>query len=241
MQPTPDHTVETPGRAVTFSGFSPGSEEPPLLEGRLYVPADGTLHPGVVLCHSNPAAGGHIDTTLMIALEVALIEDGFATLQYNSRGVRGSGGTISRGHDKKLVAPEGMPETEDVGAALRFLGAQDGVNNRKMALVGHSFGARVLLAYLAAHPEEAHVGAAVPIGLAVGWRDLSHLGQWPHPKLFVTGERDDFCPPDKLRQFVDTLPQPSTTTVLKETGHFFEGRQRDLGRIVAAFLKQVLG
>ena len=225
---------------MTFAGFAAPDEEPPILEGRLNVQADGMLHPGVVLCHGNPAAGGHMDTNLMVTLEAALAENGFATLQYNSRGVGGSGGTVSRGHDKKLVAPEGMPETEDVGAALHFLSGQDGVNSRKMGIVGHSFGARVLLAYLAEHPDEAHVAAAVPIGLAVGWRDLSHLGHWPHPKLFITGERDDFCPPDKLRDFVKTVPAPSTLVVVKDTGHFFEGREREVGILVAGFLNQVL-
>lgn len=228
-------------RHVTFPGWARAGEEPPVLEGRLHVPLDGTLRPGVVLCHSNPAAGGHMDTKIMAALEEVLNESGFATLQYNSRGVRGSGGSISRGHDRKLVAPEGMPETEDVGAALAFLSAQEGVNSARLALVGHSFGARVLLAFLSGHPEAAGVGAAVPIGLAVGWRDLSHLGQWTGAKLFITGERDDFCPPAELRRFVDTLPEPANVIVVKDTGHFFEGRERDLGKLVAGFLHQVLG
>jgi alpha/beta superfamily hydrolase len=239
---TPDlHHATHASRAIAFEGWAAVGDEPPLLEGRLYVPADGTLHPGVVLCHGNPAAQGHMDMKVMLALEEALAEAGFATLRYNSRGVQGSGGSVSQGYDKKLVAPEGMPETEDVGAALEFLGAQDGVNNRKLALVGHSFGARVGLAYLAAHPKEEHIGAVVCIGLAVGWRDLSHLGQWPHPKLFVAGERDDFCPPEELRRYVRTLPEPSNTIIVKETGHFFEGKEGDLGNVVASFLKQVLG
>jgi len=182
-----------------------------------------------------------MDTKIMVGLEEALIEGGYATLLYNSRGVKNSGGAISKGHDSKLVAPEGMPESEDVGAALSFLNAQEGVNSSKLALVGHSFGARVLLAYLARHHEAAGVEAAVPIGLAVGWRDLSHLGQWPHPKLFITGERDDFCPPEELRKFVSTLPEPSTTMIMKDTGHFFENRERALGKLVAGFLYRVLG
>ncbi len=228
-------------RPVAFSGWAADGEETPMLEGRLHVPDDGLLYTGVVLCHGNPAAQGHMDLKLMIALEKALVDAGFATLRYNSRGVRGSGGTVSKGHDKKLVAPEGTPETEDVGAALRFLAAQDGVNGHKMALVGHSFGARAALAFLAAYPDEPHVSAAVCIGLAVGWRDLSHLGRWPHPKLFVTGERDDFCPPEELRKYVHTLPEPSTTVIVKETGHFFEGREPELGKLVAGFLRQVAG
>ncbi len=235
------HAGATPvSRRVTFTGSAVQDEAPPVLEGRLYVPADGRLHPGVVLCHANPAAGGNMDMKVMQVLEEALVAEGFATLRYNSRGVGGSTGTISRTEGRRLVAPEGTPEAEDVGAALAFLGMQDGVDDNRLALVGHSFGARIALAYLARHPDVPGVQAAVCIGLPVGWRDLSHLGGWPRPKLFIAGDRDDFCPPDELASFVAALPEPSNILVLKGTGHFFEGREYDLASAVVAFLKQVL-
>jgi alpha/beta superfamily hydrolase len=227
-------------RHVTFPGRAEDGGEAPTLEGHLFVPMDGALHPGVVMCHANPAAGGHMDMDLMQATEDALAREGIATLRYNSRGVGGSTGGVSKPEDGRLVAPEGAPEREDVGAALDFLAAQDGVNDQKLALVGHSFGARISLAYLAAHPEDERVQAVVCIGLPVAWRDLSHLGQWPRPKLFVGGEHDDFCPPEVLADFVATLPEPSTVITLKRTGHFFEGRTQDVAAIVARFLRPIL-
>src|SRR5205823_13405843 len=121
-------------------------EDGPELEGQLHSFTDGTMHPGVVLCHANPAAGGHMDMHLMQAMESALAERGIATLRYNSRGVGGSEGTISTADDKKLVAPEGDAETADVGAALDFLGMQQGVDGMRLALVGHSVGACIALA-----------------------------------------------------------------------------------------------
>lgn len=205
------------------------------------VPADGVLHPGVVLCHANPRGGGNMDMKIMKALEAALGNAGMATLRYNSRGVGASGGVISKTGDHKLVGPEGAPETQDVGAALDFLGIQEGVNQGKLALVGHSFGSRVSLAYLASHPNEQRVQSVVCIGLPVAWRQLGHLGQWLGPKLFITAERDDFSPPDKLAAFVAQLPQPATLVTLKGTGHFFEGREHDLAEVVAAFLKKIFG
>jgi uncharacterized protein len=228
-------------RHVTFSGKPTEGAEAPLLEGRLYVPTDGELHPGVVLCHANPAAGGNMDMGIVQSIEAALIQQGMASLRYNSRGVGNSGGSVSRSSGRHLVAPEGELEREDVGAALDFLAAQEGVNDQKLSLVGHSFGARILLAYLAAHPEEERVQAVVCIGLPVGWRNLEHLGKWPGPKLFVTGDRDDFCPPEELARYVATLPEPSTLVTLKGTGHFLEGRTEDLGKLVANFLTSILG
>jgi alpha/beta superfamily hydrolase len=227
-------------RHVTFLGRPTEGMESPSLEGRLQVPLDGALHPGVVLCHANPAAGGNMDMKVMLAIEATLAAQGMATLRYNSRGVGASSGSISSSGDKKLVAPEGAPETEDVGAALAFLAMQQGVDMSRLALVGHSFGSRISLAYLASHPEETAVKAVVCIGLPVAWRSLTHLGKWPHPKLFITGEKDDFSPPDDLAAFVETLPEPKTVVTLKRTGHFFEGREGDLAAVVASFLSNAI-
>jgi alpha/beta superfamily hydrolase len=182
-----------------------------------------------------------MDMEVVLALEEALVGAGFATLRYNSRGIGGSEGSVSQVEANKLVVPEGEAEMLDVGAALRFLAGQSGVNGEKLALVGHSFGARIALAYLAEHPEERGVAAVACIGLAVAWRDLSSLGKWPHPKLFVTAERDDFSPPELLKEFVEGLPEPANVVVLKRTGHFFEGREHDLADVVTAFLRRVIG
>ncbi|MEO8286452.1 MAG: alpha/beta fold hydrolase [Chloroflexota bacterium] len=227
-------------RHIAFNGRALQDMEAPRLEGRLQVPSDGALHPGVVLCHANPAAGGTMDMKVMLALEAALSRAGIATLRYNSRGVGESTGSISRSGDRKLVAPEGAPETEDVGAALDFLAMQSGVDPHRLALAGHSFGSRISLAYIATHVEETRLHAVVCIGLPVAWRSLDYLGQWPRPKLFVTAERDDFSPPEQLVEFVATLPEPKTLVILKRTGHFFEGREHDLAAVVAGFLKPIL-
>ncbi|MDQ3707012.1 MAG: alpha/beta fold hydrolase [Chloroflexota bacterium] len=226
-------------RHITFQGRETAEGEAPTLEGVLHLAQDGMLHPGVVLLHANPAAGGNMDMNVMQALEVELASAGIATLRYNSRGVGNSTGTVSRSGGKRLVAPEGEAEVGDIGAALDFLAGQDAVDSTRLALVGHSFGARISLAYVAARDDE-RVKAITCIGLPVAWRDLSYLGHWPRPRLFVTGELDDFCPPDDLARYVEGLPEPKTLLTLKNTGHFFEGRERDLAMSVATFLHHVL-
>lgn len=227
------------GRHISFPGSLSGAESAPQLEGRLSLPSDGTMHPGVVLCHANPAAGGNIDMKVIQAIEAELARRGFATLSYNSRGVGKSEGQISMLGGKRMVGAESEPETSDVDAALQFLARQEGVNGERLALVGHSFGARISLAHLAAHRDDTRVQAVACIGLPVAWRDLSHLGNWPRPKLFVTGEQDDFSPPELMAEFVEELPEPSTRITLKRTGHFFEGREEDLAGVVGEFLSRV--
>jgi alpha/beta superfamily hydrolase len=238
--PFPEGHIEPLTRHVSFSGRAVDGTEAPTLEGMLQVPADGALHPGVVFCHANPAGGGHMDMKPLLAIEEALATHSIATLRYNSRGVGESTGTISRTADKKLVAPEGEPETEDIGAALAFLSMQQGVDMDRLALVGHSFGGRIALAYLSSHIEDTSVKAVVCIGLPVAWRNLAHLGKWHHPKLFVTGERDDFSPPDQLADFAKSLPEPAKVVTLQGTGHFFEGHEKELAAEVAAFLQEAL-
>src|SRR5688500_6001858 len=99
-QPAPDtrHAMAARPLSLTvhFAGAPAAGTEAPALEGHLTLHTDGTLHPGVVLCHANPAAGGHMDMDVMLALEKALVEAGFATLRYNSRGIGGSEGSVSQ-------------------------------------------------------------------------------------------------------------------------------------------------
>ena len=44
-----------------------------------------------------------MDMKVMLAIEAALVEAGFATLRYNSRGVGESTGTISRTGEKSFT------------------------------------------------------------------------------------------------------------------------------------------
>src|SRR5690242_20547172 len=113
---------------VYFWGSSIGYDEPPRLEGILQIPPGAGPFPAVVLCHANPKGGGHMEMKVMQAVESALAERGVASLRYNSRGIGESEGEISGVSDRRLVTPEGEPETADVATALDFLSRQDGID-----------------------------------------------------------------------------------------------------------------
>jgi pimeloyl-ACP methyl ester carboxylesterase len=62
------------------------------------------------------------------------------------------------------------------------------------------------------------------------------LGSFTLPKLFVTGERDAFAPPEAMRGLVDRLPPPKRLCIVPGTDHFFSGREQEVGRLVAEFI-----
>ena len=106
------------------------------LEGVIASPngLSGAL-PGVVVCHPHPLFGGDMNNDLVLAVCKSLVQEGFVTLRFNFRGVGTSDGAFSKG-DK---------EREDVAAALNMLRAWPAVDNARLALVGYSFGAAMIL------------------------------------------------------------------------------------------------
>src|SRR5262249_39483463 len=156
---------------------------------------------------------------------------------YNSRGVGDSTGEVlvEGSHSGELTWVEGSQETADVGPALDFLAAQPWADPTRLILAGFSFGSRIALSYLAAHPAEPRVRAVIAVGFPLAARDLSHLGQWPGPKLFITGDQDEFCPPDQLAAFVERLPPPALRAIVKGVGHFLPGREPAAGLLAAQF------
>jgi alpha/beta superfamily hydrolase len=212
------------------------------LEGRVAGFSDGARHPALLLLHPNPAHGGTMDNKILRALADALYPLGVGSLRYNSRGVGASGGTIRVEEGVgELSWVHGHAETSDIGPALDFLAAQPWVDPERIVLAGFSFGSRIALSYLAAHPTDPRVCAVIAIGFPLASRDLSALGQWPGPKLFITGADDTFCPPAQLAAFVHHLPSPALHAVIKGVGHFLTGREPAAGQIAAEFLRPILG
>ncbi len=227
-------------RPVEFASSAAGDEPPVLLEGRIAGFSEGDRHPALLLHHPNPSGGGSMDSKILRAVADALYTQGVGSLRYNSRGVGRSGGQYRLVPESEGWV-EGSRESEDVGAALHHLAAQPWVDSTRLALVGFSFGARMVLSYLRRHPTDARVRAAVLIGFPVAAWDLTHLGYWFGPKLFITADGDTYSPPAKLLPFVDRLPPPKTVQVIADSTHFLPGREAEAGQLAAAFLAPLLG
>jgi hypothetical protein len=197
-----------------------------MLEGVLhYMPGSGEW-PAAVVCHPHPIGGGTMHNPVVTAITRALASRGIMTLRFNFRGVGKSGGRHEGGRG----------EQADVAGALDWLLERPGVDPWRVASVGYSFGAGVVLAEAASDPR---VTALVAVGLVADQVDADALQSFTRPKLFITGETDDLAPPGPLRRLVAGLPPEKQTEIVPAVGHFWRGKEEELGAKVAAFLSDL--
>jgi alpha/beta superfamily hydrolase len=163
-----------------------------------------------LVCHPHPLFGGTMHNKVVFSAMKALNGFGFPVLRFNFRGAGLSEGQ----HD------QGRGEVDDVRSALAWLYAEF---SRPIIFAGFSFGAGVGLRAAAG---DGRVAALIAIGLPmlVEDRDYSYafLQTATVPKLFVSGDRDQFAAPDELRSVVAPLPEPKQLTLIPGADHFFE-------------------
>jgi alpha/beta superfamily hydrolase len=179
------------------------------LEARWDRPEDPT---GVVVfCHAHPMKGGTMMSPLMVGVTTRLVERGFAVLRFNFRGTGQSTGA----HD------DGGGEIQDVDAAVET-GQAMGL---PLFLAGWSFGAGMALNWLASQDD-----APPYAGIAPWWSTVPESELPSGPKRIVLGTRDQVIDHDVIRHYAETH---SIDLVLTPGDHFFHGRGRKIGNLVA--------
>ncbi len=128
------HVRSFDGRAVPAFLFT--APEPSPVGGR----------PAVVLVHGGPEAQWR--PTFQGEIQ-AMVARGWAVLAPNVRGSTGYGRTYS-GLDDRERRGDALLDLEAVG---RWLGARPGIDPRRLAIMGHSYGGFMTLATLTRHPE----------------------------------------------------------------------------------------
>jgi len=170
-----------------------------------------------VVCHPHPLYGGTLHNKVVFHAMKALNSFGFPVLRFNFRGTGLSLG--EHGH--------GNGEVDDVRAALDWL---DQEFHLPLIFAGFSFGAAV---GLCAACSDSRVKAAIGLGLPVSpiddrTYDFGFLASCAKPKLFVSGDRDQFGTPAQLEELVGSIPAPKKLILITGADHFFEGRLREL-------------
>jgi alpha/beta superfamily hydrolase len=185
------------------------------LEGVLGTPPQTQNAPGVVICHPHPQMGGSMDNNVVYGLFDEFVDRGFVALAFNFRGTGRSGGC----HDG------GTGEITDVLAALDTLRGFPETDDKRLGLVGYSFGAWVAL-QAAARAENLVrcVGAVAP---PVEMLPFDFLNRYSGPLFFVWGDRDPFCPAEKAERLIEGFEPVRERKQIDGSDHFFLGRERD--------------
>ncbi len=199
------------------------------LEGVLTLPtgAPGPLA-GVALCHPHPMFGGSMESPIVQALCSALNDRGAATLRFNFRGVGASEGRFDRGE----------AEQDDLRAAVDTLRRWPGVDGKRVAVAGVSFGAVVALEALRRLKSVAAVAALAP---TTGGVRRVKLGGFKGRKLVMVGDRDLLAPHEELAALVSQMPPPTEWEVLPGADHAFAGVEAAAAERAASFLAGALG
>lgn len=199
-----------------------------MLEGVVSVPDNlsGQL-PGVVIAHPHPAFGGNMDHPMVKHLGHALNEAGVVSFTFNFRGVGHSQGTFSNGEQ----------EPQDLRAALELMKIWRGVNGKKLALVGYSFGAGMILRGL--HMYKAAQAFAL-VSPPLSSFDDSRVAKDRRPQLFLVGEDDRLVDPAKLQERVANWDVPATVEIVSAADHLWRGLETQVAERVVRFLARAL-
>lgn len=166
-----------------------------------------------LVAHPHPLGGGTMHNKVVYHAAKAFSSFGLPVLRFNFRGT----GLSEGAHD------EGRGEVEDVRAGLAWLTAR--YPALPLLFAGFSFGSNVGLRACCGYER---VRGLVGIGLPVraAGRDyrydfLAHCGSVP--KLFVSGDHDEFSPAGVLESFLVTAPEPKRLVWIPGADHFFAG------------------
>jgi len=190
------HTQSSSIRALFLSG--PTGR----LEALLNAGSENATHAALV-CHPHPLYGGTLHNKVVFHAMKALNSFGFPVLRFNFRGTGLSQGE----HD------QGVGEVDDVHAALDWL---DREFHLPIIFAGFSFGAAVGLQTACA---DSRVEAVIALGLPVAplddrTYDFGFLQSCTKPKLFISGDRDQFGPRAELEKLVAILSEPKKLIIV---------------------------
>jgi len=188
-----------------------------------------------LVCHPNPAYGGTMHHKVVYRTMKVMNDPewgfGWPVLRFNFRGTGLSHGR----HD-------GKAEVEDVLTALDWL---DREFHRPLVVAGFSFGsAMALWACCGPQKNGSDVRALIALGLPThaDGRDYHYrfLREAAVPKLFLSGDHDDFGPAEQLTAVAASAAEPKRLILIPGADHFFTGQLEPMQRAIGGWLKEQL-
>jgi alpha/beta superfamily hydrolase len=183
-----------------------------------------------LVCHPHPKGGGTLHNKVVYhAMKVLNAQEwgmAWPVLRFNFRGTGLSEGE----HD-------GADEWKDVLAALGWL---ENEYRRPIMAAGFSFGAAMALK--ACTETGTHVRAVAALGLPTHAEGriyrYSFLKDLHLPKLFLSGDRDQYASQAELETLVAGASEPRKLVLVPGADHFFTGELEPMQNELAGWLKE---
>jgi alpha/beta superfamily hydrolase len=188
-----------------------------------------------LICHPHPRYGGNLHNKVVYHAMKAFNDPewglGWPVLRFNFRGTGLSQGQ----HD-------GKAETGDVRSALDWL-----EHEFKLPLIvaGFSFGAAMaLLTCCGADHAPNQVSAVAALGLPTQADGREYRYSFLHnatlPKLFLSGDQDEFATAAQLEKVAASAADPKRLVLIPGADHFFTGQLEPMQQALAGWLKEQL-
>jgi hypothetical protein len=190
-----------------------------------------------LVCHPHPLGGGTMNNKVVYQAMKVLNDPQWGScwpvLRFNFRGTGLSQGT----HD-------GKAETADVAAALNWLASE---YKRPLVVAGFSFGAVMALGACCGHgqiPPDVRASIRALIALGLPTHAEGHDYRYPFladctiPKLFLSGDHDQYAPAAQLAQVAASAAEPKRLLLLPGADHFFTSQLEPMQQALAGWLKE---
>jgi uncharacterized protein len=183
-----------------------------------------------LICHPHPKGGGTLHNKVvyhaMKALNAPQWGLGWPVLRFNFRGTG-----LSEGEH------HGKEETGDVLAALNWLENEYAL---PIIVAGFSFGAAMALKACAESGADVRAIAALGLPTHADGRTYRYtfLKDLPKPKLFLSGDRDQYAPSAELEAIVAHASDPKKLVLVSGADHFFMGRLEAMQSALVSWLKE---
>ena len=153
--------------------------------------------------------------------------EGMAALRFNFRGAGDSEGEFDRG----------VGEQDDVEAALDVIRRWPGLDKKRLALVGYSFGASVVLKGLKRYKHARSLVFIAPPPAAIA---SSAIGKDRRPKLFLSGQNDRIAVPIELQRALDGMKGPVQFAEVAGADHSLRSHEQEVADRVTEFVTGTL-
>ncbi|MCH8106883.1 MAG: dienelactone hydrolase family protein [Chloroflexi bacterium] len=181
----------------------------------------------VVVCHPHPTRGGNMDNNVVLTLAYSLVDQGFATLRFNFRGVGSSQGQHS----------EGELEYQEALGALDLMKAWPGVDSRRLGLAGYSFSTSVIMGSASLQKKAKAIALVSPSLRAL---ESTPLKKDSRPIMIVTGDQDNLVQSEQLQSCLDSFAHPPACHIVAGADHFWQGYENQLSTPVEQFFLENL-